>query len=659
GRNFLLLTQQKYDVIETDPILPTNAGAGVLYSADFYKLARRALKDDGLMVQWLNDTLPGPAYRMMLRAFLEAFPYATLWNDGTILVGSPQPIAVDLDDLQRRFEDPQVRDALATIGIRSAGDVLRTYTAGPDELRAFAGPGPFVSDHFPAVEYIRTIRFDGTNADPHWSRLAQHLTARWQPNDGVIFGGAVVQSSLLPHWRGERPEFVLPATVEGRERAVVGDVAAFVAGRDRVWFLPWWQSPADILVEHWLVSNAYLADDRTIAGRRVLLFSTAKGDLPQQPMSVRFGDWFELTRAGYDATPAQPGDIVRVALTWRARASIDEDVRTLVRLVDDRGRTLAASDRLPANATTEGVRAGQIIHDRVGVVIPPGTPPGVYRLLVDLYRVDGVARLPALDAPAQQLTLGELTVRPATRAMSAAAVEAATPLVVPFGAANLIGYTVLGGGREPGDLVPVTVYWQAQQRHAPGTARLVVGDPAAPVGETRLVMGWDDWDVGAIARVDGAVWISPSAPPGRYGLWLVVDGHGPLRLGGVRVVPRTVVAPPPPPALLVNARIGPDHVLVGATVRPTERGLTVDLVWEAEREQPASYAAFVHLVNDDGVIVAQSDQTPGGAPTNRWRAGERVGDRHTLASTTGTSLVIGLYDPVTLRRVGATTVALR
>src|SRR5438445_13480230 len=49
GRRFLQRTQQKFDVITIDPPPPVEeAASSLLYSTDFYRLARRRLKDGGI-----------------------------------------------------------------------------------------------------------------------------------------------------------------------------------------------------------------------------------------------------------------------------------------------------------------------------------------------------------------------------------------------------------------------------------------------------------------------------------------------------------------------------------------------------------------------------------------------------------------------------------
>ncbi|MGH2583935.1 MAG: fused MFS/spermidine synthase, partial [Dehalococcoidia bacterium] len=49
GRNYLLLTKQKYDVITADIIRPRHAGASNLYATEYFRLAKDALADDGVM----------------------------------------------------------------------------------------------------------------------------------------------------------------------------------------------------------------------------------------------------------------------------------------------------------------------------------------------------------------------------------------------------------------------------------------------------------------------------------------------------------------------------------------------------------------------------------------------------------------------------------
>ena len=160
GRNHLLVTEKRYDVITADVIQPVHAGAGKVWSIEYWELARDALADGGLMLQWVPDERD-VHYEMIVRSFLEVFPNATAWANGSMLVGTREPLRIDADAFDARLADPATRAALESVGIVDATSLAGLYTAGPDELRAFVGPGPVLDDDHPRVEYFRTL---GTGA---------------------------------------------------------------------------------------------------------------------------------------------------------------------------------------------------------------------------------------------------------------------------------------------------------------------------------------------------------------------------------------------------------------------------------------------------------------------------------------------------------------
>jgi len=156
GRNYLLLTDQTYDVITADIIRPRHAGASNLYATQYFRLAKDALADDGVMVQWLEQTSERQ-YTLLLRSFVEVFPYVSLWANGSLLVGSKQPVYADPTALAATFADPELAPALAAIGLTSPQDLLNLYTGDRDEALAFTGPGPVITDDRPYVEYYRSL----------------------------------------------------------------------------------------------------------------------------------------------------------------------------------------------------------------------------------------------------------------------------------------------------------------------------------------------------------------------------------------------------------------------------------------------------------------------------------------------------------------------
>lgn len=178
GRNHLLLTGARYDVVTADVIQPIHAGAGNLYSIEYFQLTRRVLRDGGLVAQWIGHR-DEVHYKLIMRTFLAAYPHATLWADGGIMIGSSEPLRVSREAFERKGEDPAVRALLARLGLRSFEDLLRRYTAGPDELRQFVGEGPILTDDRPLLEYHRSIRQSGPPVD--LSALRGDVTRHLEP----------------------------------------------------------------------------------------------------------------------------------------------------------------------------------------------------------------------------------------------------------------------------------------------------------------------------------------------------------------------------------------------------------------------------------------------------------------------------------------------
>lgn len=156
ARNHLLVTSERYDVITADIIQPVHAGAGNLYSREYFTLVRDALNDAGLALQWVGHR-EATQYKLIVRTFLDVFPHATAWLNGSLLVGSPQPLRIDPHAFTRKLQNPRIHEALAEVNLGSVEALLAAYTAGPDELRRFIEPGPLLTDDHPRIEFFGSL----------------------------------------------------------------------------------------------------------------------------------------------------------------------------------------------------------------------------------------------------------------------------------------------------------------------------------------------------------------------------------------------------------------------------------------------------------------------------------------------------------------------
>ena len=203
GRLFMKLSRGRYDMITADPIHPKISRVGYLYTREYYEAIRERLTEDGVVCQWMPVYQIAPRrLRSALKTFLEVFPAATLWyvEGHTLLVARKDGAPLDWGRLARRFEDPRVREDLASIDIRSPEELLGHLVMGPEEIRAFigdAGDVPTNTDDYPYLEYFVprdlfvTTRENVRAFAPHLADPARLV--RGLPNDSAASLAALVE----------------------------------------------------------------------------------------------------------------------------------------------------------------------------------------------------------------------------------------------------------------------------------------------------------------------------------------------------------------------------------------------------------------------------------------------------------------------------------
>jgi tetratricopeptide (TPR) repeat protein len=129
-----------------------------LYSKDFYRLCEQRLTDDGIMAVWLATwELEEPEVKMLVRAFVDAFPHVSAWDSRHlgewILIGSKKPLVVNPENLRKRMSEPSLSRDLGRIGIRSPADLLALHLKGGEFLKAYTADASPVTDDRSVVDY--------------------------------------------------------------------------------------------------------------------------------------------------------------------------------------------------------------------------------------------------------------------------------------------------------------------------------------------------------------------------------------------------------------------------------------------------------------------------------------------------------------------------
>ncbi len=245
----------------------------------------------------------------------------------------------------------------------------------------------------------------------------------------------------------------------------------------------------------------------------------------------------------------------------------------------------------------------------------------------------------------------------------------ARPVYARFGAVELIGYAVADGRYQPGESLPVTVYWRVIEPatqdfslwlHAAAPDGSVIGKVDSYPGGGRLRTS--TWQPGIYAD-HYAIPLDTDAE-GRYrlrvqvGWWFYPDGTLlPPQDGDGRALDSVmldaggfgrVTSAAPVPDLPLQPAAGQFGGLIALRGYALEADRLL-LLWAALGTPASDYTVFAQVLDSANSIVGQGDAPPD-LPTRYWHSGEQFLTRHTLVYTTpppagSYRLLVGWYAP--------------
>ena len=158
ARNELEFSQANYDVIISEPSNPWMTVASNLFTEDFFHMARTRIRPGGIFAQWIQTYyLPPEDMQSIIAAFSDAFPHVMLFETmgglDLLLMGAEQPLQLDLEAIDGRMMELDVRIDLARVGMRRAIDVLSLFRLGPAEIGTLVDGAPRNTDDNARVEF--------------------------------------------------------------------------------------------------------------------------------------------------------------------------------------------------------------------------------------------------------------------------------------------------------------------------------------------------------------------------------------------------------------------------------------------------------------------------------------------------------------------------
>jgi spermidine synthase len=198
ARQVLLASPDSYDVIISEPPHPWAAGVANLFTRDFYRLVDARLRPHGVFAQWVQKyQISYETFRSILASFQSVFPNVMLFNLGesldAVLVGTRQPLRIDIADLQRRFAEPRTRAELARVAVASPEDLLARFLLGPDAVRSMVEGATVNTDDNAYVEFNGARDMAVTLLD--WRVTLAAIDAHATPVETVLTDPAALLAS--------------------------------------------------------------------------------------------------------------------------------------------------------------------------------------------------------------------------------------------------------------------------------------------------------------------------------------------------------------------------------------------------------------------------------------------------------------------------------
>jgi hypothetical protein len=407
----------------------------------------------------------------------------------------------------------------------------------------------------PSVCSLRAYYFNPRYARDDYRGIAQYIQAVEGQGDAVLINAPGQIDTFTYYYRGELPLYPLPRQRPLDEAQTEANLQQMVQGRKRVFAVLWATDESDPgrFVEGWLDQHTYKALDSWYGNVRLVVYAVPE-ESPlgriEHPLRVDLGGTVRLL--GYDLPSAavgetlevMPGDILQLTCIWQAIAPISERYKVFTHVLDAYGHLVGQRDAEPGGGAkiTTIWKEGEQVVDNYGLPILPGTPPGDYVIEIGMYGLSDGRRLPITkdgQAVGDSIVLQSVRVLPALAPPPLSVLGMRRQLSVRFENVTLLGYDLAKLGQEhepdapvhPGDILHLTLFWQAQE--APGedlAVLLRLQDAGGRIWLERRAQPTEglypttQWRMNEIIRDQHNLFLPPDLPAGRsYRIFLSVE----------------------------------------------------------------------------------------------------------------------------------------
>jgi hypothetical protein len=410
----------------------------------------------------------------------------------------------------------------------------------------------------------------------------------------------------------------------------------------------------------WLVGLGLLVFKVLLVDKELTPLRKSGGPVVESPESMQA---VGLRFSGYNLSQKEvaAGETFDIDLAWQTIEPAQQTYQSNVWLTDDQGLLWSDKETYRPRLFEDGpatweMAPGQWNWDSREVQVLTGTPPGQYNIVMTLFDRNTLQPMTLVDETGAVIgptaVIGQIEV---TTPNDEPSFKPQYPLEIPLEDNGLIfqGFNQDRSQAAPGDQLLLNFFWERTDGQLPKNLKIQLLDEKNQVAQT-----WEEplipeglatsfWEIGQHMRTQHLIRLPGALESGSYRL--ILQEQVPLAELDITAPDR--IFAPPGSSTVVEIPFGEELQLTGYTISRDGDQLNVELIWQALEEISTAYNVFVHLVDEQGTIVAQADGEPVNwtRPTTGWSPGEYLVDAHILtlppeSDLDGLHLRVGLYD---------------
>lgn len=200
GRNYMMATDETFDVITSEPSNPWQAGVCNLYTQEYFQVCHDRLKPGGIFAMWWqynevsSDNL-SRVFSSLKKVFKHVVVFQVFTGDISA-IASDEPIKINLKNVAQALQDPKLKQTLSLFtGINCAEDLPAKVCLADDSIDKIAAKFPPNTDDKNHIEFdvARTYEQKNFSADnQQW--MVANAGSLW---DAVDWSGMTTTQQAL------------------------------------------------------------------------------------------------------------------------------------------------------------------------------------------------------------------------------------------------------------------------------------------------------------------------------------------------------------------------------------------------------------------------------------------------------------------------------